>query len=77
MIVPFLLILSSKENINYRKIKIITFILGLFFIIFSETTIRLISDTLLKNFVISLIPIVILITLYLIFFDRTNHNYKS
>jgi lipopolysaccharide export system permease protein len=76
VLVPFLLILSSKENINYPKIKIMTFILGLFFIIFSETTIRLISDTLLKNFLISLIPIVFLITLYLIFFYRTNHNYK-
>ena len=76
VLVPFLLILSSKENINYPKIKIMTFILGLFFIIFSETTIRLISDTLPKNFVISLIPIVFLITLYLIFFYKTNHNYK-
>jgi len=76
VLVAFLLILSSKVNINYHKIKIITFIIGLFFIIFSETTIRLISDKLLKNFMISLIPIVILITLYLIFFNRTNHNYK-
>jgi len=76
VLVAFLLILSSKVNINYHKIKIITFIIGLFFIIFSETTIRLISDKLLKNFMISLIPIVILITLYLIFFNRANNNYK-
>ena len=42
VLIPFLLIFSSKENSNYSKLKIITFLVGLIFIIFSETTIKLI-----------------------------------
>ena len=72
VLIPFLLILSSKENSNYSKLKTITFLIGLFFIIFSETTIKLISTTYLKNFVISLMPFLLLIFLYLIFFKKTN-----
>ena len=75
MLIPFLLIISSKENANYQKIKTTTFLIGLFFIIFSETTIRLISTIHLKNIIISLMPIVLLIFLYVIFFKKTNFNY--
>jgi len=57
---PFLLITLSKENSKYSKLKLITFLIGLFFIIFSETTIRLISDSLINNIIISFIPFVIL-----------------
>ena len=76
VLITFILILTSKENLNYSKIKTLTFSLGLFVIIFSETTIRLISEIILKNFLISLIPLVFLLTLYLIFFSKTNHRYK-
>jgi lipopolysaccharide export system permease protein len=75
MLIPFLLIISSKENANYQKIKTMTFSIGLFFIIFSETTIRLISTIHLKNIIISLMPFVLLILLYVIFFKKTNFNY--
>ena len=76
VLIPFLLILSSKENANYSKLKTITFLIGLFFIIFSETTIKLISTTYLKNFVISLMPFLLLIFLYLIFFKKTNFSHS-
>jgi len=72
MLIPFLLILSSKENSNYSKLKTITFLVGIFFIVFSETTIKLISTTHFENIVISLMPFVFLIFLYLIFFKKTN-----
>jgi lipopolysaccharide export system permease protein len=62
------LTLLSKENSKYFKLKLITFLVGLFFIIFSETTIRLISDSIIKNISISLLPFIFIITLYLIFF---------
>ena len=51
-LVPFLVLISSKENTNYSKIKFLTFLFGLFIIIFSETTIRLISDIYVENFII-------------------------
>ena len=73
-LIPFILILSSKENINYSKIKVITFFVGLFFIIFSETTTKIISKTILNNFVISLIPIFFILIIYLIYFKKTNFN---
>ena len=67
---PFLLIILSKENSKYQRLKLITFLIGIFLIIFSETTIRLISDSLVKNIVISLMPFIFMITLYLVFFKK-------
>tara|TARA_B100001173_G_scaffold304512_1_gene308639 strand:- start:23 stop:1147 length:1125 start_codon:yes stop_codon:yes gene_type:complete len=72
VLIPFLLILSSKENLNYSKLKTITFSTGLIFIIFSETTIKLISTTHFENITISLMPFLSLIFLYLFFFKKTN-----
>ena len=74
MLLPLFLITSSKENENYSKIKLFTFITGLLFIIFSETTIRFISKNFLQNFVLGLIPVLILIILYL--FYLTKFNFK-
>ena len=76
-LVPLLLIILSKEDSRYSKLKLITFLIGLFFIIFSETTIRLISDSLIRNIVISLLPIVFIITLYLIFVKKFNYKYSN
>ena len=75
VLIPFLLILSSKESSNYSKLKTITFLIGLFFIIFSETTIKLISTTHLENIVISSLPFLFLIILYSLFFKKTNFKY--
>ena len=76
VLIPFLLILSSKENSNYSKLKTITFLIGLFCIIFSETTIKLISTIHFKNLIISLMPFLLLIFLYLIFFKKTNFGHS-
>ena len=76
-LVPLLLIILSKEDSRYSKLKLITFLIGLFFIIFSETTIRLISDSLVRNTIISLLPIVLIITLYLVFVKKFNYKYSS
>ncbi len=70
MLAPFLLILSSKENVSYTKIKIFTFLTGLFFIIFSETTIRLISENTVNNILLSIIPIIFFLTIYFYFFTK-------
>ena len=74
MLVPFLLITSSKENISFSKLRFTTFLVGLFLIIFSETTIRLISEKLIKNFSITFIPIIIFTILYLYFFKKFNYG---
>jgi lipopolysaccharide export system permease protein len=72
MLIPLLLTLSSKENSNYSKLKTTTFLIGIFFIILSETTIKLISTTLYENIMISLMPFLFLIFLYVFFFKKTN-----
>ena len=66
-LIPFLLLTSSKENTNYTKVKYLTFIIGFFVIIFSETTIRLISDMHETNFIILGFPIFLSLSLYLFF----------
>ncbi len=72
VLVPFLLTLSSKENLNYSKLKTITFLIGIILIILSETSIKLISATYLNNIIISLVPFLFLIFLYVIFVKKTN-----
>ena len=72
VLIPFLLTLSSKENLNYSKLKIVTFLIGIVFIVFSETTIKFISATYLNNIMISLVPFIFLIFLYVIFVKKTN-----
>ena len=72
VLIPFLITLSSKENSNYSKLKTTTFMIGIVFIVLSETTIKLISATYLKNIIISLMPFLFLIFLYVIFIKKTN-----
>lgn len=71
VLIPFLSILSSKESSNYSKFKTMTFLVGLIFIVFSETTIKLISNSYFENILISLMPFIFLIFLYLIFLKKT------
>ena len=73
-LITFLLVLSSKENSNYYKLKIFTFLFGLFFIIFSETTVRLISDSLVKNLFIIFMPYLSFTILYLFFYKKLNYK---
>ena len=61
----YFLLYYSKENNRYNSLKTKTFFTGLFFIIFSETTIRLVSDKILMNSYIACLPIVTFIILYL------------
>ncbi len=71
-LIPFLLITTSKENSNYNKIRLITFLIGLTVIIFSETTIRLISKISIYDLGVMIIPIILLIFLYLFLAKKFN-----
>jgi lipopolysaccharide export system permease protein len=74
---PLLLVILSKENSKYSKLKLITFLVGLFLIIFSETTIRLVSDSLIRNISISLLPFIFTTIMYLIFLKKFYFRYNS
>ncbi len=79
-LIALLLITLSKENINYTKLRVTTFSLGLLIIIFSETTIRLVSKILTNNILILLLPVLIFFILYFYFlfkFKKNIHFLKS
>ena len=65
ILISLLLIFKSKENINYSRYRIFIFLIGFGIIILSEMTIRLISEDLIKNLKIFIIPIILVIILYL------------
>ena len=67
MLVPYLLVLSSKEKSNYSKLKIFTFVMGIIIIIFSEGIIRFVSQELIDNLFIFIAPLIIFLILYFIF----------
>ena len=64
IMISFLLILRSKENINYPRYRILIFLIGFITIIISEMTIRLINEDFIKNIKFFVIPIILVISLY-------------
>ena len=71
-LIPFLLITSSKENITYNRLRLCTFLLGLIIVIFSETTIRLITNATVQNIGLIIAPLIILFIFYFYLF----YNFK-
>ena len=76
IIVSLILIVKSKESTNYLNYRIIIFVFGLFLIIFSETSIKLISNDLVKNFIIALMPIILFLIIYIILFYNLRLKFK-
>ena len=68
-LVSLFLIILSKENLNYSKLRNFSFSLGFFIIIFSETTIRFISNNTFQNLSIFIMPLIFLfiLTFFLLF----------
>ena len=75
-LIPFLLITTSKENSKYNKLRINTFLIGFFVIIFSETTIRFISNITMQNFILIAIPLNLLLFFYLFLFYKFKTKIK-
>ena len=67
MVIPYFIILSSKENKNYSKLKVTTFLIGIITIIFSEGVIKFLSLNFFNNIFIFFTPIMFFLLLYLIF----------
>ncbi len=77
IIVSMLHIVKSKENINYFKYRIILFIIGLIVIIFSESSLKLIEDSLIENIKLILAPFLIILTLYLTLLYQLKIKFNS
>ena len=76
-LVPLLLITTSKENLNYNKLRVATFSLGLIIIIFSETSISFISKISIYDIGIMVIPLILISILYLFFFRQFNTSINN
>ena len=76
IIISLILVIKSKESTNYLNYRIFIFLLGLLTIIFSEATIKLISDDLIKNINIFILPLMIFLIFYLSIFYNLRHKYK-
>ena len=68
ILISLLLILRSKENINYPRYRFLIFLIGLGTIILSELTIRFINEDFLKNTKFFIIPIILASLIYYNFF---------
>ena len=64
-LITLVLILKSKEEKNYPKLKVIIFLINFFIIVLTESSLKLISSSLKDNLIIITIPL--LITCLLIF----------
>tara|TARA_Y100000768_G_scaffold182119_1_gene136427 strand:+ start:612 stop:1748 length:1137 start_codon:yes stop_codon:yes gene_type:complete len=73
--ISLILMLSSKEKKGYNKIKIITFLLGMFFIIFSESTVKFITIDFTSNLKLIILPVFLFIIIYLFFKIKLKKNY--
>jgi len=72
MLIILFLILKSKENTNYLNYRILIFLLGLITIIFSEVTLRFIEREFFENIKIFIIPLIISVLFYVLFFINLN-----
>ena len=66
-LISLLMILTTKENLSYSKNKYIIFFTGFIVIILSESSLGYISNNLIKNISISILPLFFLFITYVIF----------
>ena len=77
IVISLILIIKSKESTNYLNFRILVFLLGLLVIIFSETSIKLISDELFKNYKLFFMPILIFLIIYSTILYKLRLKFKS
>ena len=74
MMIALLVILKSKETINYLKYRIYIFILGILTIVISELSLRFISLKIYQNLIVSFLPIIVLIFIFSILKYKNKEN---
>ena len=67
ILISLLLILTSKENLKYSKNKYTIFFIGFVIIILSESSLGYVTNDLIKNILIIILPIVLTSIVYFIF----------
>ena len=72
MLLTLLLIIESKENIDYLKFRLVIFFIGVLTIIISEMTLRFVDDNLINNLGLLFLPFALITILYSIFTYKYN-----
>ena len=75
-IVSALLLIKSKNSIGYSRYKIIIFIIGVVLISFSEILTKFFSYNFNKSFLLMIIPILVSIIFYFIFYKQSLRSSK-
>ena len=79
ILISLSLILKSKENSGYLKLRILIFIMGILTIILSETSLRFTKNEILNNLPIIIIPLIFYLSSYFMLLSKfsINHNLKN
>jgi len=77
ILISLSLILTSKENLKYNKNKFLMFFSGFGIIILSESSLSYITNNLIKNISVSIIPIILTLIFYIFFIYKLNLFYRK
>jgi len=77
ILISLMLILNSKENLKYNKNKYLTFFVGLIIIIISESSLGYITNNLIKNISILLLPLILTLLFYLFYTYKLNLIFRK
>ena len=72
ILISLLLILTSKENLKYNANKYSVFFIGFCIIILSESSLGYITNNLINNILILILPIFLILIIYFIFAYKLN-----
>ena len=74
IMIALLLIIKSKDTINFKLYKLKIYIIGFMTVIFLETSLKFITSTLLQNLLVASIPLLLFFILYLYFFNKLKYK---
>ena len=77
IISSLMVIIITKENLNSLRFKILIFLLGFFIIVFSETTLRFVTDSFERNVILLLLPIFGFFVLRQIMISKINSGFNK
>tara|TARA_B110000037_G_scaffold53210_1_gene65195 strand:- start:602 stop:1738 length:1137 start_codon:yes stop_codon:yes gene_type:complete len=74
IMIALLLIMKSKDTINFRLYKIKIYIAGFIAVIVLETSLKFITSALLQNLLVASIPLLLFFVFYLYFFNKLKYQ---
>ena len=76
ILISLFLIIKPKENVNYTKLKVFIFFVGILAIILSETSLRFVEDNIAENLKIIFLPIIFSLIFYFYLLIKFSNQYQ-